>query len=561
MRHQHDLRQQLQRLDGKGYKAYKDIRGAYEYDQFQLFIDHVQGDPFAAPSWVRIRLQHDMPAWAFENRSREVALCDFLTRKFARAISRHAKGDRGSGKSGSIFIDRPGQEILERTSVLRYDDILEVRFLVGLPAFGRRIAGKQAQAIFDEELPAIVEDSLFFGALKEADLREHVQTNEDADVLRGRLKELGLNAFVADGALLPRASGVDPRPLRGGVPFKSPESLRLEIELLHRTVTGMGIPEGITLIVGGGYHGKSTLLNALELGVYNHLPDDGRAFVVSDPSATKIRAEDGRYIEGVDISAFINNLPQGRDTCRFRTENASGSTSQAANMVEAIEAGARVLLIDEDTSATNFMIRDHRMQRLVPKEREPITPFIDRARQLYEDRGISSVIVVGGSGMYFDVADKVICMVEYLPRDLTGEAKSIAAEYRDERQVEGEGKLPKPLSRRPAAGSLDPRRGGRVKIRARGLTKLQFGGADIDVSAVEQLVDSSQLNAIGDALLYAKKYMNGKTLPEVLDAVMKDIQEKGLDVLNDRLVGHYARFRRQELAAVLNRLRTLRTEG
>lgn len=560
MRHQRDLQQLLQRLDGKGYKAYKDIRGAYEFERFQLFIDHVQGDPFAAPSSIRIRLKHDLPPWTYENRSREIALCDFLTRAFARAISRHAKGDRGSGKSGAIFIDRPGQEVLERTSVLRYGDTLEVRFRIGLPAFGRRIAGKHALAIFDEELPAIVEDSLFFNALDERNLRLHVDTNEDAGALRVRLKELGLIAFVADGALLPRASGVDPRPLKNGVPFKSPESLQIEIALPNRKVTGMGIPEGVILIVGGGYHGKSTLLSALELGVYNHLPDDGRAFVVSDPSATKVRAEDGRYVEGVDISPFINNLPQDRDTRRFRTENASGSTSQAANTVEAVEAGARVLLIDEDTSATNFMIRDHRMQQLVPKEREPITPFIDRARQLYEERGISSVIVVGGSGMYFDIADKVICMVEYLPQDLTREAKAIAAEHRNERQVEREGPLPEFNLRRPVADSIDPQRGRRVKIRARGVDQLQFGTADIDLSAIEQLVDGSQLNAIGDALLYAKNYMNGKTLPEVLDAVMTDIESKGLDVLNDRKVGHYAAFRRQELAAALNRLRTLQVQ-
>ncbi len=560
MKQQNDLRKELRRLDGKGYKAYKDLRGAYEYEQFQLFIDHVQGDPFAAPSRVRIRLQHNFPEWTYNNRSRAVALRDYLTRRFDEATRRHAKGDRGSGKSGAVFIDRPGQEVLERSSVILEGDTLELRFRVGLPAFGRRIAGQQAEAIFDKEIPAIVADSLFYGVLDEDHLREHLFTCEDADALRDKLPELDLVAFVADGSLLPRASGVDPRPLVGGVPFESPASLRQEIELPNRTLTGMGLPAGITLIVGGGYHGKSTLLHALELGVYNHLPEDGRAFVLTNPTAMKIRAEDGRYIERVDISAFINNLPQGKDTRRFRTENASGSTSQAANVVEALETGSKLLLIDEDTSATNFMIRDHRMQQLVPKEREPITPFIDRARQLYEEQGVSSVIVIGGSGMYFDVADRVLCMVEYLPRDLTEEARKIARAHQDERQPEGTTGINPPAERRPLADSVDPQRGRKVKIRPRGVNQLQFGRSDIDVSAVEQLVHNSQLNAIGDALNYARRYMGAHTVPEILDRLMHNIEQEGLDVLNQRKVGDYAYFRPQELAAVLNRLRTLRVE-
>ena len=561
MKTQEDLRHLLRRIDGKGYKAYKDLQGQYAYDDFTLSIDYVQGDPFASPSRLRLRLGNQFPEWAWLNRSREVALRDFLARQFARCIRRFARGQRGSGKSGAVFIDQPGQEILERMAVVLLDkDELEVRIQVGLPAFGRRIAGQQAVAILLEELPTIVAHSLFPKVLDEEILRSHLLINEDADALRGQLEKLGLVAFVANGALLPRASGIDPRPLEGGLAFRSPGNMEVEVHLPNQKVRGMGIPKGITLITGGGYHGKSTLLKAIALGIYNHIPGDGRELVITIPEAVKIRAEDGRFVEKVNISPFINNLPHATDTIRFSTQNASGSTSQAANVMEALEAGARVLLIDEDTSATNFMIRDHRMQQLVPKEQEPITPFVDKARQLYEELGVSSIIVVGGSGLYFDIADKVLCMLEYEPQDLTERAHEIARLNPQDRQEEGgEGFGSRPR-RTPVAQSIDARKGQREKVRAFATRSLQFGTEEIDLSAVEQLVDNSQLNAIGDALLYARKYMDGRPLAEVLDLVMADIASASLDVLSQRKEGHYAVFRKLELAAALNRLRSLRME-
>ncbi|MCB0559726.1 MAG: ABC-ATPase domain-containing protein [Lewinellaceae bacterium] len=560
MKTREDLRHLLHRIDGSGYKAYKGLQGQYAYDNFTLFIDYVQGDPFASPSRLRLRLRNQFPEWASRNRSREVALRDFLARQFAQSIRRFAKGQRGSGKSGAVFIDQPGQEMLERMAVVLDNDELEVRIQVGLPAFGRRIAGQQAAAILLEELPMIAGHSLFPEVIDEGKLRAHILINEDADALRGQLEGLGLVAFVANGALLPRASGVDPRPLEGGLPFLSPDNMEVEVQLPNRQVRGMGIPKGITLITGGGYHGKSTLLRAIELGIYNHIPGDGRELVVSNPQAVKIRAEDGRFVEKVNISPFINNLPRATDTLRFSTQNASGSTSQAANVMEALEAGARALLIDEDTSATNFMIRDHRMQQLVPKEREPITPFVDKARQLYEELGVSSIIVVGGSGLYFDIADKVLCMLEYEPQDLTERAHEIALQFPQDRQGEG-GKGFGGLSQRtPLARSIDARRGGREKVRAFATRSLQFGVEEIGLAAVEQLVDNSQLNAIGDALLYARKYMASRPLAAVLDQVMADIEAGSLDVLSQQKEGHYAVFRKLELAAALNRLRSLRVE-
>jgi predicted ABC-class ATPase len=344
------------------------------------------------------------------------------------------------------------------------------------------------------------------------------------------------------------------------VAFESPGNLRVDIELPHAgQVSGLGIPKGVTLIVGGGFHGKSTLLEALEVGVYNHRPGDGRELVVTDPSAVKIRAEDGRYVAGVDISSFIADLPGGRDTKFFSTLDASGSTSQATNIVEALEVGCRLLLVDEDTSATNFMIRDHRMQELIAKEKEPITPFIDKVRQLWEDKGISTVLVMGGSGDYFEVADTVIAMENYRPRDVTTEARGIAQKYRTERRGEGGSSFGDIRQRLPQGESLDPSRGKKsTSVKSRGVKTVLFGTDEIDVSEVAQIVHPGQLRAIGEALVRMRNLADGRrTLAQILDEVEKETAENGLDILVPWVVGDLCAFRRFELAAALNRLRTL----
>lgn len=559
-----DFRQLLRRLNGRGYKSYQSLKGIYDFGEFSLYIDHVQADPFAPPSRCRLRISQqkaDFPEELYHSRSREIGLRDYLARQVTRAIKKHSQGRRGTGKSGLIFIPQPGQEILERSSVIVTREYVEVRLGVGLPAYGRRIATYQAEEIFFGEIPRIVEAALLWRSLDQRECRHHVETAEDADSLRSQLEKRGLVAFIADGALLPRASGIDPRPLsrEKAVLFESPPSLRVTLEAPHRgRITGLGLPQGVTLIAGGGYHGKSTLLEALAQGVYNHVPGDGREYVVTDSRAVKIRAEDGRRIEQVDISPFINNLPFGQDTSSFSTEDASGSTSQAANIIEALEAGARILLIDEDTSATNFMIRDHRMQELVAKDKEPITPFIDKVRLLYQDYGVSTILVLGGSGDYFDVADRVIWMVEYLPQDVTQRAKEIAEKYRAERRPEGGESFGRLTPRIPLPEGIDPRRGRKpVKIKADGLESIRFGYQEIDLAAVEQVVDHCQVRALGDAVYYARKYMDGRrTLSEVIAKVMTDLEASGLDILSPFPHGEYAAFRSLELAAALNRLRT-----
>jgi len=565
MTNQENLRQLLLQLDGRGYKAYKDIKGSYKFPDFILIIDRVQGDPFATPSQVRVQLLQSVagfPDNLYRTLSREIALRDYLTRSFCQA-AQEISYRRGTGNSGRITITDVGQSVLDRTSAFVTNELVEVRFIVGLPAHGRSIAGRQAAQMLCDDIPQIVDRSLMYRHLDAAAIEHHVATIEDADSLRQHLVEQGLVAFIPDGAILPRRSGVDDQPLStDAVPFQSPETLRVEFTCPNRgLITGMGIPVGITLIVGGGYHGKSTLLRAIELGVYNHIPDDGRELVVTHPTAVKIRAEDGRSVKSVDISPFINQLPQGRSTSQFSTTNASGSTSQAANIMEALEAGARLLLVDEDTAATNFMIRDRRMQQLIAKDKEPITPFIDKVRQLYTDYRVSTILVMGGSGDYFDVADTVIAMENFQPEDVTAKAKAIALANRTERTPEGGEQFGQITTRIPLPESIDPSRGQReVKLKVRDVDEVVFGTQEIDLSAVEQIVETGQLKAIAQALVYAKQHhINGhNALPEILNRVMADIESEGLDILTTLPQGDLVVFRRFELAAALNRLRTLR---
>lgn len=564
-----ELRERLRRIDGKGYKAYKDLEGEYDLGVCHLYIDHVQADPFAPPSRLRVRVDQakaQFPPDVYSTVSRRTAAEDFLAREYIRALAGLGRERRGTGHSGLIGMDRCGQEVLQRTFVVLNDQFVEARIVVGLPAFGRTIAGRQAEAILTGDIPRLAEKALMFANLNQAKLRDHVKLNEAQDQLRLALPGRGLVAFIGNGSVLPRESGVSDRPLTGPgvIPFQSPPEFAVELPLPDgKTITGMGIPAGVTLLTGGGYHGKSTVLRAIERGVYNHIAGDGREFVLTVPGAFKIRAEDGRVVTGVDISPFINNLPFGRETRSFSTQEASGSTSQAANIIEALEMGANLLLLDEDTSATNFMIRDARMQALVAREKEPITPFIDRVRQLYDEFGVSSILVVGGSGDYLDVADHVIMMDEYRPRDVTGKAREVAERFRTARVREQAGDFQPPASRVPLPASINPAQGHRVKVDAKGLSKISFGQTTIDLDCLEQLVDPAQTRAIAAAILYGlnQGYIDGRrSLREIVSLIAQDLATKGLDVLSPykgQHPGYYALPRPLELAAAINRLRTL----
>ncbi len=554
------LKATLDRVDRKGYGAYKDLSGPHDFGLFVLSVDRVQRDPFAPPSLIRIRTKvNPFDPTLFENPVRRVAFEDFLTRSVDRSIRNVVRGDRGSGGSGRVEIQRTSQVVLPRTSIVVTPEYVEARMAVGLPARGRSVDARAAKTVLLQELPEVVHRGLVpapEGGVDEQTARLHVETVEDAGHLRRLLSGIGLVAFVADGAILPRKSGASDRPLReGAVPFRSPEEYRVEVDLPNRgIISGMGIPEGVTLVAGGGFHGKSTLLSALSWGVYDHVPGDGREFVVARGDAVKIRAEDGRSVAGVDISAMIGELPGGRSTEDFSTTNASGSTSQAANIAEAIEVGTSLLLVDEDTSATNFMIRDERMRELVRSE--PISPFIDLVRPLHRSLGVSTVVVVGGVGDYLDVADRVILLEDYAPSDATLRAREVTARFPPRAPFLHKDIHP-PQERALDPSSIDLRRGKRQTARGRGLHAIELGRERVDLSYLEQLAEAGQTEAVARII---GEWVADSGVRDLFGETLISVSENGLDTLSCYR-GHPGEMslpRPQELAAAINRVRALR---
>ncbi|RJN32314.1 ABC-ATPase domain-containing protein [Nesterenkonia natronophila] len=565
------LERTLHTLDGRGYGGYKQIAGVHRLGAFTLSVDKVQVDPFAPPSLMRISISReaaDLPEHLVADRAGRIAVGDYITRAFDEAArSRSAQPE--DGRKGPVSIGAPGQQVLERSSVQISPETVEARIAVELPAAGRKALGKKAARLLTQELPEIAAAALLHTSLNSQALEHHVRLYRDQEYLRGELTEEGLVAFVGDGSTLARRSGNSDRPLEHGVvEFASPDSMRTRFTLPSgRQVTGMGVPEGVTVIVGGGYHGKSTLLRAIERGVYPHIAGDGREWVITRPEAVSIRAEDGRAVTGVDISPFISGLPSGTDTAAFSTTNASGSTSQAANLVEAVEAGASALLIDEDTSATNFMIRDERMRQLIPADREPITPFVERVRPLFTERGVSTVLVAGGSGAFFEVADQVIALQDYALQDVTERARSIAAEHATASASPGNSEdsssstptFPPARGRALRTGSLRP--SGKTKsARAKGRDTVQFGKELIDLAALAQVVDPAQTEAIAKIMDRLAEAADGaQELSTLVVEILNQVEEHGLDVLSPHRghPGHLARPRAHEVHAAVNRYRGL----
>lgn len=544
---ENELRRQLKSIDRKSYPAYKSLTGSVRFSSYILSIDHVQGDPFASPSHLTAHI--DLKATGFpqaylSQRHRRTALADYLLRKFSKELSAYAFSAKGSGKSGFLGVSRCGQEVLERTACEITDSGIEIRFFVGFPAAGRTILAGELEKILFQILPPCIEKIFFYRSLPAREVKEVIALAEDQFFLRREIKKRGLVAFIADGSVLPRESGVSDKPMKDGIAFVSPESLAVTLMLPNRGETrGMGIPKGITLIAGGGYHGKSTVLKALERGVYNHIAGDGREYVVTDDSAVKLRAEDGRKITNADISMFIHDLPNRKDTHRFTTSDASGSTSQAANIVEAMEAGSNLFLIDEDTSATNFMIRDDLMQKVIARDKEPITPFLERARDLYEQAGISSILVVGSSGAYFYLTDRIIQMDQYHPVDITERVRTICNTAESPSLYAPDFHLPDTdrgfsfLQGSPRPSSQGGRKGGKhehAKIKLLGSTAFSLDKSQLDLRYLEQIVDSEQTAALAHLLRFAMENYKGSkiTCSELIQQLAGRLEREGLSFVS-----------------------------
>ncbi|WP_166856633.1 MULTISPECIES: ABC-ATPase domain-containing protein [Actinomyces] len=555
-----DLIGHLHALDNRSYAAYKAITGHYTAPEgWVLHVDRVQPDPYAPPTHIRIEVPADLSGLEvlaehelLSTRDRRIAVGDFLSRELHQGF-----------KGTNLSIAAPGQEILERSCVTFLPGavpgawVIEVRARVSLPARGRSIQGHEASRIIGRDLTREAGNALDLTGRRAERLLAHVAALEDHRALTEALRANDWVSFLADGSLLPRRSGVSDEPMRSGaVPLTAPDTLAASVSLPHAgTVRGTAIGPGVTLIVGGGYHGKSTLLTAIERGVYPHVPGDGRELVATVPNAVKARAADGRAVTSVDLTPFISHLPGGRDTASFTTKNASGSTSQAASLMEAVEAGASALLLDEDTSATNLLIRDSRMRALVADEHEPITPLVDRVAALARDTGVSTVLVMGGSGDYLDVADRVLLMDSYELRDATARAAAVVAEL--PRPTTALSSFPTPTARVPLPAPARERRGP-VRTRARGTDALTLDREDVDISDVAGIVDPGQAEAVAYALraLLEQRFDGESTLAECLGDLEALLDDEGLDALDDR-PAFLVRPRMVDVAAAVNRYRPL----
>lgn len=551
MKSRQELERTLKKIDHKSYGAYKSLGGSYDFGNYLLHIDHVQGDPFASPSRMRLEVKREMHKFPEEycrDLHRRLALEDQVLRRFQKMLKvnigenpgrgdlgqraemdhRRPGGRMGSGKSGRITSLIPGQTVLPGIAVLFGKKSVELRFEMGFPARGRTILAREMEKLLFEIIPHLAKEVLFYPNWEKRSqekLKKAIDLADDQLAIRNELEKRGLIAFVADGSILPRESGVSDLPMRDALPFTSPKSVQIEMTLPHKgKITGMGIPEGITVIVGGGYHGKSTLLKALEQGVYNHIAGDGREYVIARADGVKIRAEDGRSVKHTDISLFIKDIPGGSDTMDFSSENASGSTSQAANLIEALEAESRLLFLDEDTSATNFMIRDGVMARLVSDDKEPITTLLKHIRGLYHQLGVSFVIVVGSSGDYLSVADLVLQMDHYHVKDVTIQAKKICQEMGVEELYKEEEEHWPDFSR-----TLLPAKPGRMKLKAMGTDTVSIDKEPIDVRYLEQLTGSGQTVGLAYLMGYLLTHVKSpENIAKVIDNIYDGIERKGL---------------------------------
>lgn len=544
----------------------------------------MQPDPFAGPSRIRLFVPWDqagapaeitllaggagaeIPGLIDAASARAIGWRDWIGRR-VEAWLRSRGG--GSGRRGeeSARIAPYGQAILDRSAVLLRERGIEIRLDADLPARGRRILGRAALALLADTPERLVAGCLAPDRLDAKGAAAHAATVEDHAALRDELARRGWLAFVADGSCLARRAGNDDRPLpaEGSVPFESPPSLRRELRLPHAgLVRGLAIEPGVTLLCGGGFHGKSTLLRALAAGVGPHVAGDGRERVAVRDDAVVVRAEDGRAVHEADLRPFLHDLPFGRAASPFSTSNASGSTSQAAAIIESIEGGSRLLLFDEDTSATNFMIRDRWMDRLLAPHQEPITPYLDRARHLLEEAGVSSVLVIGGSGEYFRVADRVLVLDTYRPFDRTAEARAIAA------SDDGHGRRAAGPAGPLLAAALDPARRslprlprGEPRIRALDARRLLVGTTPLELPAAEALRDPAQGRFLAQVLAARDREQTGAasgTLEKgpagLLDWYLAAWRAGRLDRFGPEPRGDLAAVRGHEVLAAVNRLRT-----
>ncbi len=529
------LYQKIRTLNGKNYGLYKSLADKpWDFGDFALEFLHVQGDPYAPASRVVIKANLSMLGYAGEwggSFERRLALSDFLHRKLSRLVK-----EKYPDKDAAIVFDMAGPEMLVRNSLWIDNGELRACLQVRLPGEGRKIQAEVAAEILTMVLPDLVSAGLYYSKSDEAALQEHFRVLAERKEILAQLESRGLCAFVPDGAVLPRASGLSELPLEGAVPFTAPEQMAVTLNVCGREIRGMGIPKGITVITGGAFHGKSTLLQALTRAVYPHIPGDGREGIVIDESALRVGVEDGRSVRGTDLSQFVRDLPGGVSTKNFNTLSASGSTSEAANLLEAMEAGSRAFLIDEDSSAVNFLIRDVRVRKLLGDDREPLIPLTDRIREI-SAQGYSFILVAGACGDYLDLADNIVIMANYKaecakssqPRTCSGDVatKQSTAAVSSARPFVG---YMQPLQKSVRPTSAVERQ---VKVKLSGDTLLQIGFLVSDTSRLNTLVDKQQ--RFGAGFLLLNLLQNAASNSESSDASAGDSVAATIQKLHEKI--------------------------
>ncbi len=538
---------------------YKKLKRTFKFSNFDLNFLHIQGDPFADGSRLELKIKRDLfPITDSDlEYKRRIGFEDAILRGFANTLKKTSKS-RGSGKSGEWRFCYLGQKILPRVACEITKSDIFIRFSAGLPADGRKILAHEASEMIFDDLVKAVEQGIFTYDFSE--WKHQADLFEDQCFVRQVIKENDWLGFIANGSRLARQSGVDDRPLsEGNIAWSSPEPMEVEINLPHcGKVTGSALRKGITLICGGGFHGKSTLLKALTQGIYHHIADDGREFCLMTDDAVSIKAEEGRSINHVDISSFIDRLPSKKNTHSFSTSNASGSTSQAANICEAIAMGASCLLFDEDTSATNFLIRDRRMQEFIERDFEPITPFVDRVEEIYEKTGVSCIFVMGGLGDYLEKADQVIVMREYKPLLETKRAQEVAGLFPTKRKSEAGELVLSENIRTPSSQSLRLRKGRKEYFtKAVSQRDIILGEETVDVGSLDQIISIDQLKTIADWIAFIKKNKQDKSIRETVNDLEEKLSTSLLSNLVDECRYDRVWVRPFELIAVLNRVRHL----
>ena len=563
----------LTELDGQPYTEYQQLVGDFDFARYVIkcsAVDFDVEDAIEPVFTVRVpQTIAELPEYLFDSPVRRTAMEDLLLRRMAGNIDRIANYDHNGVARRHIRISEPNQKILPRNALLLTKEYIEVRFVITMPiqhiiVDGEpmvSIDGAMAQQIFFEDLPEIIGNSLLYCNIDIAAADEHVNNMEDADRLRQHLGASGSVCFVADGALVTRIDGQDAPDYERLSPVEIDETLVEEVEVPHGgAIRGLAIPNGLTLILGESNSGRVDIMDAIAQGIYNHVPGDGREHVVTVADAVNIRSEVGRSIQQVDISPFASSLADGGNPAAYSAKSAGSFTSQAASTVEALEAGARVLLFDEHSSSSTFLSSDTRVSSLLGESSR--NTMAARARQMVDELGIS--MIVAGSSLiaeFIPIADKVLKVENFCVSDITEQAKAL--DIVPSTPADGSVNLSSMLSRSRWAmpSSIDPSIGREdLVIETEDADFLQFGRSIVDLDAIRQIADADQARAIGFVLYYAKlRYMDeGYPLREILDLVDRDLSNEGLNTLVRDVRGDLARPRRYEVAAALNRLPAFR---